>query len=321
MGMERPGSQTLITVVTPSFNQAQFLEETITSVLSQSHPAVEYIIMDGGSRDGSADIIRRYAPRLAYWQSAPDGGQAAAINAGWTRARGEVLAYLNSDDYYLPGALDAVARVFDEHPDVGLVHGQGHWVSRDGTIQQTTRMAPTAQSLLDSLGSLPQPAVFIRRSVFERLGPLDETLHFALDKEYYLRVVGDVPFVSLAQPLACLRLHGDSKSVSSGTRFAPEMLRVGQRIAAHPEDYPRCRIEPARVMATAHASAAQFLYMGGHFRAAASELVRSVQISPAGASRLLARQVPRFVMRAVLGNDGYLLGSNMLRRLEARIRG
>ncbi len=319
--MERPPRQTLITVVTPSFNQVPFLAETMNSVLSQGHPAVEYIIMDGGSRDGSVELIRRNAHRLAYWQSQPDGGQASAINAGWARARGDVIAYLNSDDYYLPGALDAVARAFDEHPEVGLVHGQGHWVSRNGTIQQTTRMRPTAQSLLDSLASLPQPAVFIRRSVFERLGPLDESLHFALDKAYYLRVVGNVPFLSLDQPLACLRLHGDSKSVSSGVRFAPEMLRVGQDIAGHPEDYPRFRIDPARVTATAHASAAQFLYMGGHFREAVSELVRSVRLWPAGSAGLLARELPRLLARVLLGNAGYLQGSNWLRRWQARIAG
>jgi len=307
--------------VTPSFNQAQFLEETIDSVLSQRYPAVEYIIMDGGSRDRSVGIIRRYAHRLAYWQSQPDGGQAAAINAGWARARGDVIAYLNSDDYYLPGALEAVMRVFEEHPEVGLVHGQGHWVSRTGCIQQTTCLQPTAQMLFDSLGSLPQPAVFIRRSVFERLGPLDESLHFALDKAYYLRVVGNVPFLSLAQPLACLRLHGGSKSVSSGIRFAPEMLRLGQDIAEHQEAYPRVRIDPVRVMATSHASAAQFLYMGGHFREAASELVRSVQILPSGGVRLLVRDLPRLLVRAAVGNAGYMHASNLLRRLQSRMAG
>ena len=313
--------RTLVTVVTPSLNQAQFLEQTIDSVLSQDYAAIEYLVMDGGSRDGSADIIRRHAHRLAFWQSTPDGGQAAAINAGWTRAQGDVLAYLNSDDYYLPGALAAVVRVFDEHPDVGLVHGQGHWVGRTGKLQQTTRMKPTAQSLVDSLGSLPQPAVFIRRSVFERLGLLDESLHFALDKEYYLRVIGNFPFISLDRPLACLRMHGGSKSVSSGMKFAPEVLRVGKRIADHPEDYPRFSIDPVRVMATAHASAAQFLYMGGQFRCAASELARCVRLAPTGKVRLLGRELPRFVLRAVAGRAGYLHGSNVLRRLEGRIRG
>lgn len=312
----------LISIITPSFNQAQFLEETIRSVISQDHPTIEYIVMDGGSRDGSVDIIRRHADRIAHWQSGPDGGQAAAINAGWNRARGEVLAYLNSDDYYsTTSVLSLVARIFTEHPDVGLVHGQGHWVDRDGRILQTTHTRPTAQSLVNGLGSLPQPAVFIRRSALQRVGPLNESLHFALDKEFYLRVAGNFPFISLSQPLACLRLHGDSKSVSSGIRFAPEMLLVGKAIAEHPQRYPRYQIDPAKIMAAAHVSAAQFLYMGGQFRRAASELARGVQLAPTGKARILARELPRFALRAAVGNSGYLHGSNALRRLQGFLRG
>ncbi len=162
--------------------------------------------------------------------------------------------------------------------------------------------------------------MFIRRSAFEQLGPFDESLHFALDKDYYLRVMGNFPFVSLKQPLACLRLHGESKSVWSGIKFAPEVLRVGKKIAEHPEGFPRFSIDPARVMATAHASAARFLYVGGHFRSAALELVRSVRLTPTGTIGLLSRELPRFLLRAVAGKAGYLHGSNMVRRLEGRIR-
>src|ERR1700694_3043502 len=125
-----------ITVVTPSFNQAAYLADAIESVLSQCYPDLEYLVLDGGSTDGSIDILRRYDSRLS-WTTQADEGQSDAINKGFRRATGEIVTFLNSDDYYFPGALEAVARAFTDNPDAGVVYGRGRFVSETGVPQRT----------------------------------------------------------------------------------------------------------------------------------------------------------------------------------------
>lgn len=122
----------VVSIITPSFNQAQFLEEAILSVFNQDYPHVEYIIIDGGSTDGSIDIIRKYERRLKYWVSEPDSGQSEAINKGWNKSTGDIIAWLNSDDTYCPGALRAVAEVFEKNPETLLVHGAANTCAQDG---------------------------------------------------------------------------------------------------------------------------------------------------------------------------------------------
>ncbi|WP_322508462.1 glycosyltransferase family 2 protein, partial [Anaerolinea sp.] len=125
---------TLVNIVTPSFNQARFLEETMLSVLHQDYPHIEYIVVDGGSTDGSVDIIRRYADRLAWWVSEPDRGQTDAINKGFAHAHGEILAWLNSDDTYQPGAVRAAVEALEKHPEAAMVYGDAHYIDENGRV-------------------------------------------------------------------------------------------------------------------------------------------------------------------------------------------
>jgi glycosyltransferase involved in cell wall biosynthesis len=304
----------LVTIVTPSFNQAAFLEQTIQSVLSQDYPNIEYMVIDGGSTDGSVAIIERYAPRLAYWQSRNDRGQADAINQGWRRAKGEILAYLNSDDYYSrTDAVSRVVRAFRQSPEAGLVHGEGHWVDVHGKILQTTSTAMPAQRLIDGLVSLPQPAVFVHRTAVDRVGFLDETLHFALDKEYYLRVAGAFPIVALRDALACLRLHESSKSVATGVGFAPEMLRVAERIIRSRDAYPLVEIDPDVITGAAHQRASQFLYMAGRYGEAWRELRQALACAPRNRPGILFRETSRMFLRAVLTRRWYQRLSDVYR--------
>lgn len=303
----------LVSIVTPSFNQAKYLEETILSVLEQDYPNLEYMIIDGGSTDGSVDIIRKYADRLAYWVSEPDSGQAEAINKGWSRCRGEIFAYLNSDDYYLPGAISTIVEAFRSNPAVAIVYGQAQWVSESGKRLQATSTYLDSQRALDLLGSLPQPAVLCQREVLEKIGLLDAGLHFGLDKAYYLKAIANFESLAVRDTLAAMRLHEEAKSVSAAIRFAPEILRIAEQIVAHPAEYPRCRVVPRRVMARAHLVAAQFLYMGGAYRAAVANLWASARLSRVYRAQIVLRELPRLAVRGVFGKQLYIQASSFYR--------
>jgi glycosyltransferase involved in cell wall biosynthesis len=219
-----------VSVVTPSFNQVAFLEEAIRSVLLQDYPNLEYLVIDGGSTDGSADLILRYAPWLAYWVSEPDRGQSEAINQGWRRVTGEIVAYLNSDDTYLaPDVLSRVVGEFLAHPEAGLVHGDCVVLNEGGAAIDVWRSRPAQFRDLLFHNHVLQPAAFLRRDVLERVGLLDESLQFTMDVEYWLRVTAEFPARYLPGALAGYRLHGGSKSMASFRRFVAERERIQAR--------------------------------------------------------------------------------------------
>ncbi len=234
-------SETLprVSIVTPSFNQVNFLEQTIRSVLEQNYPNIEYLILDGGSTDGSVEIIRKYQNHLAYWVSQPDNGQAAAINAGWRRSTGEIIAWLNSDDTYEPGAISAVIQVFSMHPDVDVVVGDCAVIDSSGGF---LRHLPASDFNLAGIlagNSLPQQGVFLRRAAVEKAGWLDSSLHYVFDWALWL-VLGlqGARFYHLATPIANFRVWEQSKtgsgtigtSLSGGSRFACERRQFLNRI-------------------------------------------------------------------------------------------
>ncbi len=222
-----------ISIVTPSFNQACYLEETMQSVLDQGYPNLEYIVIDGGSTDGSADIIRKYETSLAYWVSEPDRGQTHAINKGMARASGDIVAYLNSDDYYLPGTLHRVARAFAARPEADLFHGRCRIVDEQGTAtgERVGRIS-SYEEVLDLWGvwwqrrNYVQPEVFWTKRIADRIGPFREELFFVMDWEYWTRIFGaggKPAFID--EELACFRLHRNQKS-SHAKRSAAEQLKV-----------------------------------------------------------------------------------------------
>jgi glycosyltransferase involved in cell wall biosynthesis len=204
-----------VTIVTPSYNQAGFLEETVRSVLLQRYPNLEYIIVDGGSCDGSVDIIRKYEDHLAFWVSEPDRGQSDAINKGFQRATGEILAWLNSDDIYYPGTLRAVVDIFRRLPEIDLVFGSAMFVEEDGTPRYA--YPGVERSYLRKLQywrgwDIPQPTLFFRKTVYDEFGGLDENFRYALDYEWLLRVSKTTPSHCASEVLATYRLHGSSKT-------------------------------------------------------------------------------------------------------------
>jgi len=214
-----------ITIVIPSYNQGDYIGRTIDSILDQGYPDLELLVMDGGSDDESIRILKSYGDRIT-WQSAPDRGQTQAVNKGWKIATGQILGWVNSDDLLLPGALDTVAGYFDTHPETNWLYGNCRYIDAAGQTLGDYPVKPYDYELLvkDLQNYIPQPAVFIRRSVFEVIGLLNEDLHYVMDLDYWLRIGLKFPAMYINTPLACLRLHRDAKSVSSYNKFSTELV-------------------------------------------------------------------------------------------------
>jgi glycosyltransferase involved in cell wall biosynthesis len=183
----------LVSIITPSFNQAAYLEQTILSVLEQDYPNIEYLLIDGGSTDGSVEIIKKYSDRITWWISEPDEGQAAAINKGFSRARGQFVAWLNSDDVYRPGAIRQAVDAFAQHPGAGLIYGDLDSIDAKGRVFNTIRY--NEYDLLDLLTFriIGQPSVFVRRLVLEEAEHLDPAYNFLLDHHLWLRIARLAP--------------------------------------------------------------------------------------------------------------------------------
>lgn len=241
-----------ISVVTPSYNQAVFLEETLRSVLLQGYPNLEYIVMDGGSTDESVALIRRYEPWLAHWESRKDHGQSHAVNKGWARASGNLLAYLNSDDIYLPGALAKAARAWVEHHHPSAVIGAVQYTDNQSrpsgppTRPHLPARAPLDLSLVDhEKWFLPQQSGFWSAQRLDSVGRwLREDLHYTLDRELYYRLCRTGSVVLLEEALATYRFHPDSKSIS---RFVEMYLETPRSMDYCDWGGPRERQQRQRV--------------------------------------------------------------------------
>jgi glycosyltransferase involved in cell wall biosynthesis len=204
-----------ISIVTPSYNQGPFIEETIRSVLLQGYPHLEYIIMDGGSTDGSVEIIRRYEPWLSHLHIGPDGGQAAALVVGFGMATGDILAWLNSDDRYRPGALARVAGFFTQRRKLAFGSGDVNHIDSDGHLVQRIWAIRPTRFLTANLGvhCWPQQGCFYSRWAYEKVGGIEEGLQFCMDRDLFIRLAGIGPSRRIpGPPLADFRIHGEAKS-------------------------------------------------------------------------------------------------------------
>lgn len=207
-----------ITIITPSYNQGHLIEATITSVLTQDYPNLEYIVLDGGSSDGTVDILKRYSDRL-HWRSEKDRGQSDALNKGFRMATGDIIAFINSDDIYEPGALLKVGRYFASHPEAHWVTGRCRNIDLEG--REIRKFITAYKNLWLKLGSyrvllvldyVSQPSTFWSRKVVEEVGLFDENLHFSMDYDYSLRVGKHFKLCTLDDYLASFRIHAASKS-------------------------------------------------------------------------------------------------------------
>jgi glycosyltransferase involved in cell wall biosynthesis len=229
-----------ISIVTPSFNQGPFIEEAILSVSQQHYPSVEHIVIDGGSTDGTIEVLKKY-PHL-NWLSEPDGGQSDAMNKGFARANGDIIGWLNADDTYLPNTFEVVVRFFQNHPDVALAYGYVYVID-DRSRRVRKRITPDYDfGMMLRLGECyAQPTFFFRRSVLEQVGFLDLSLRQAMDYDFILRVGLELKIRKIATVLGSFRTHSGSMShsIDSGPRMRELGLIIQSRYASfHPTAYP-----------------------------------------------------------------------------------
>jgi glycosyltransferase involved in cell wall biosynthesis len=302
--------------VTPSYNQAAYLEQTLNSVLGQDYPRLKYLVVDGASSDGSLEIIRKYADKLSWWVSEPDRGQAEAINKGLRRARGEIVAWLNSDDFYLPGAIQLAVQVFREHPEAGLVYGDT--LSVDEKSEPIYLAHYTQWSLADLLAFniLGQPAVFLRRDVLEEAGYLDPSYHFLLDHQLWLRMAALAPMVYTPRRLAAGRYHAAAKNVARAAEFGREAYRILEWAASQPQIAPVLAANRRRAWAGAHRFNARYLLDGDQTWAALKSYGRS--LSAHAPTALVEWKRILFAFLSLLGFGGVRAAYYRRRQQRAR---
>ena len=230
-----------VSIITPSFNQARYIEATIQSVLSQDYPNIEYLIVDGGSTDGTVEIIKKYQGRggvtpslqghhIHWWVSEPDKGQTDAINKGFGRAQGQILAWLNSDDTYESGAVSAAVKYLLEYPHVGMVYGDCNFINEEGRVIGKFGSAQTDYRLLrQGYVHIPQQTMFFRAEWWKRVGPLDPSFYFAMDYDLWTRLAAHTELKYVPQTWANFRLHTTGKTIAADDRCWPEMIRVHYR--------------------------------------------------------------------------------------------
>jgi glycosyltransferase involved in cell wall biosynthesis len=273
-------SNPLVSIITPSYNQSEFLEDTIKSVLAQDYPAIEYLIADGGSTDGSVDIISKYSSELAWWVSEADDGQASAINKGMAKAKGEIVAWLNSDDLYLPGAVSEAVEVYKSNPQTGLVYGDAVTIDAEG--RPIKKLIFPDWELEDLVGFriICQPAVFMARNLFEQATGLDLNYHFMLDHHLWIRIASLAPIKHVPAMWAAARHHEAAKNVSQSADFGRESLEVLAWMQTQAELAPLVAKNKRHVLAGAYRLNARYLLDGGQYRPALESYAKAFVNQP-----------------------------------------
>ncbi len=302
---------TLVSIITPSYNQSAYLEQAILSVLNQDYPRIEYIIVDGASTDGCVDIIKKYESKLAYWVSEQDRGQADAINKGFARASGEIVAWLNSDDYYLPGTVSAAVKIFDENPDVVLVYGNMLAVDENGQTFNTLNYKPLTLEDLLCFQIIGQPAVFMRRSALQKTNGLDSSFHFLLDHLLWIQIARHGKILHVDQTWSAARYHPEAKNRAKAAEFGREAFKILETISRDDNLASVLAKVNRRARASAHRVDARYLLDGGQPSKALSAWGRALLIHPPTA---LARM--NIIISAVLN----LMGLEKLREVVLKDR-
>jgi len=268
-----------VSVVTPSYNQGIFIEETMRSVLLQGYPNLEYIVIDGGSTDQSVELIKRYEPWLAYWVSEPDRGQSHAINKGFRRASGDIIAYLNSDDLYLPGSIRQAVQFLSQDEEVGIVYGDCRVIDKESQTIFLGRGRDFDLFVELCWNFVQQPSVFMRRKILDLVGYLDEELHYAMDVDYWLRAAIKLKFSYLPVELAAFRITEGSKTGKDLNPFDTERLKTIDRFFC---SHANRRVIQwrKRVFAWNHYRIGSRLYLQNKRDLARREFIKAIKLEP-----------------------------------------
>jgi glycosyltransferase involved in cell wall biosynthesis len=297
-------SAPLVSIVTPSYQQVAYLEEAISSVLEQDYEPLEYIVVDGGSTDGSVEVIRRHENRLAWWVSEPDGGQPQGLNKGFAKSRGEMMGYLNSDDTLLPGAVSRLVSELERDVDALVAYGDAVYVDQRGMETHCGKskiwgIGPMARR---AAGTVMSSASLWRRRAWELAGPFDESYQVWFDVLFFLNLARFGPAAYVAEPLTTYRIHPESKTAhATGLPHTEELMKVADEFFRRPDLPKELRPHARAARAAYYRRAAWGYYSSGDIASARRALLRSVPLRPRmslKSARLLARTLtPEPVVR------------------------
>lgn len=265
----------LVSIITPSFQQGRFIDDTIQSVLTQDYPKIEYIVIDAQSTDDTIEILESYGQQFV-WLSEADNGQANAINKGLNLSHGDIVTWLNSDDLLKPGAVRAIVDKFNEYPEAGLVFGDLDLVDENRKMLQSVKLSDILPEELLFGNVIGQPNVFIRKDVFETTGYINEKYHYVFDLDLWLRIAFRYTTHHISQSIAEFRLHGESKSVLSRQKFASEWLMILSQFFEQKDLPHNVKLLKRRATGKAYAGFAFSLLNQGKYREALPHFLRAV---------------------------------------------
>ena len=270
----------LVSIVIPSYNQAAFLEQTIKSAFEQDYPRLEHILVDGGSTDNSLEIIKKYSSQFAWWVSEKDKGQGDAINKGMAHAKGDIVAWLNSDDCYLPAAISTAVEAFEANPEAVMVYGDMLAIDEKAFVTNTFKYRPLTLDDLLCFQIIGQPAVFMRREAFENAGGLDTTFHLLLDHQLWIKIAMQGQLVHMPQTVAAARYHADAKNRARASEFGQEAFRILDWAQGQPDLTEAITRLERRTRASAHRVDARYRLDGDQPAHAILEWMRAFVIHP-----------------------------------------
>jgi glycosyltransferase involved in cell wall biosynthesis len=305
----------LVSIITPTFNQVRYLEASIRSVLAQDYSPIEYIVVDGGSTDGSREILERYANRLTRWISEPDAGQADAINKGFRMARGDILAWLNSDDLYLPGAVAEAVNALIDHPAAGMVYADGVLIDEEARLLDWHRYRTYDLVDLLSFDVLLQPTAFLRREALEAAGGLQTGYRLILDHDLWVRIARRFPIVHIPRLWAAERTHPEAKTMAAAAEFADEARRLIGEADRSPDLRAVIGAHRARVQAGLECFAARRMIDAGRYGEALRLFAGGFRRRPATALRFWYK-----ILQATMGLVGLEGAFLWYRRTRRRLQ-
>jgi glycosyltransferase involved in cell wall biosynthesis len=314
--MARHPSFPRVSIVTPSYNQGEFLERAIRSVLHQDYPNLEYIVIDGGSSDESVDIIKNYSNSLAFWESKKDLGQSHAINKGWRRSTGKYLWWLNSDDVLTPGSIAKSANFLEDNPDVDMVYGDLYFI--DGMDRRLRREYYLDFDLVDFLvhyRKVSQPGALMRRENLDAVGYLDEELHYIMDRDFWVRLaLSGRQIVHIPEVLAMLRFHSTSKAHLGSPEAVEERYQHIERVLHHPSLPDVVLLEEKQLWSNIHLQNARILMKCGEYHQALNEIRLTINRNLTQIFR------PSLWTTIILSGVGSILGYNKTQGIRRSIR-